>query len=153
MAVPDEAGGGDRWYVSYFRNIQDQEPCQDSSCPPSLFLESWRTQRFLMSLELVSDIRDHLSEASVKVSSRSNIRNLVKTPPVLQVSSWRVGGHGGYWWTWRWYQMMGIILQKHLWKFHQDPTSGTLSKQLESIIIMCRTHTHTHTHTNGHSAL
>ena len=48
-----------------------------------------------MNMELVSDIRDHLSEASVKVSSRSNIRNLVKTPPVLQVSSWKVGGHGG----------------------------------------------------------
>ena len=41
------------------------------------------------------DIRDNLSEANVKVSSRSNIRNPVKTPPVLQVSSWSHGGHGG----------------------------------------------------------
>ena len=96
-----------------------------------------------MNVELVSDIRDHLSEASVKVSSRSNIRNPVKTPPVLQVSSWSHGGHLGSWWTWSWYQMMGIILKKHLWKFHQDPTSVTLSKQLESFIIMCWIHTHT----------
>ena len=46
-------------------------------------------------LEDVSYDRDHHSEASVKVSSRSNIRNPVKTPPVLQVSSWSLGGHGG----------------------------------------------------------
>ena len=32
-----------------------------------------------MNLEVVSDDRDHPSEASVKVLSRSNIRNLVKT--------------------------------------------------------------------------
>ena len=49
----------------------------------------------LMNLEVVSFDRDHNSEASVKVSSRSNIRNPVKTPPVLQVSSWSLGGHGG----------------------------------------------------------
>ena len=46
-------------------------------------------------LEDVSYDRDHHSEASVKVSSRSNIRNPVKTPPVLQVSSWILGGFGG----------------------------------------------------------
>ena len=33
-----------------------------------------------MNLEVVSYDRDHPSEASVKVSSRSNIRNPVKTP-------------------------------------------------------------------------
>ena len=38
-----------------------------------------------MNLEMVSDDRDHPTEAFVKVSSRSNIRNPVKTPPVLQV--------------------------------------------------------------------
>ena len=48
-----------------------------------------------MNLEVVSDDRDYPSEVSVKVSSRSNIRNTVKTPPVLQVSSWSHGGHGG----------------------------------------------------------
>ena len=39
-----------------------------------------------MNLKVESDNRDHPSEASVKVSSKSNIRNPVKTPPVLQVS-------------------------------------------------------------------
>ena len=42
-------------------------------------LESWRTWRFLINLEVVSDDRNHPSEASVKVLSRSNIRNLAKT--------------------------------------------------------------------------
>ena len=39
-----------------------------------------------MDLEMVSDGREHPSEVSVKVSSRSDIRNHVKTPTVLQVS-------------------------------------------------------------------
>ena len=39
-----------------------------------------------MNMEEVSYDRDHHSEASVKISSRSNITNPVKTPPVLQVS-------------------------------------------------------------------
>ena len=49
---------------------------------------------FHMDLEMVSDWREHSSEVSVKVSSRSDIRNHVKTPPVLQVTSWSLGGHG-----------------------------------------------------------
>ena len=52
-----------------------------------LFLESWRTWRFLMKLEVVLDDREHPLEASVKFSSRFKIRNPVKTPPVLHVSS------------------------------------------------------------------
>ena len=70
-----------------FIQIQHQIPCQDSTFPPSLFLESWRTWRFLMNLVVVSDDREHPLEASVKFSSRFNIRNPVKTPPVLHVSS------------------------------------------------------------------
>ena len=81
-----------------------------------------------MNLEVVSEDRDHHSEASVKFSSRSNTRNPVKTPPILQFSSWILAGHGGSWWTLRWCQMIGIILQKLLRKFHQDLTSGTLSR-------------------------
>ena len=38
-----------------------------------------------MNLEVVSYDRDHTSEASVKVSSRSNIRNPGKTPPDIKV--------------------------------------------------------------------
>ena len=41
--------------------------------------------------EFVSNVRDYLPEASEKVSSRSNIRNLIKTPPVLHVSFWSLG--------------------------------------------------------------
>ena len=108
--------------------ILHQKPCEYSTCSPSLFLKSWRIWRFLMNLDVVSDDRDHPSEASVKVSWRSNNRNYVKTPPILQVSSWSLGGRGGSWWTWRWCHMIGIILQKLLWKFHQDPTSETLSR-------------------------
>ena len=74
-----------------FIKICHQEPCQDSTCPPSLFQVSRRTWTFLMNLEMVSDGREHPSEVSVKVSSRSDIRNNAKTPPVLQVS---LGGHG-----------------------------------------------------------
>ena len=37
-----------------------------------------------MNLEVVSDDGDHPSEASVKFSSRFNIRKPVKTPPVLK---------------------------------------------------------------------
>jgi len=47
-----------------------------------------------MNLEMVSDYRDHPTEAFVKVSSRSNNRNPVKTPPALQVSSLSHGGNG-----------------------------------------------------------
>ena len=64
--------------------IGHQELSQDSIYTLNLFLESWRIWRFLMNLELVSDDRDHPSEASVKVSSRSNIRDPVKTPFIIQ---------------------------------------------------------------------
>ena len=37
-----------------FMKIKHLEPFQDSPCPSSLFLESWRTWRFLTKLELVS---------------------------------------------------------------------------------------------------
>ena len=57
-----------------------------------------------MVLEMVSDGREHPSKVSVKVSSRSDIRNHVKTAPVLQVSYWSLRGHGHSWWTWRWCQ-------------------------------------------------
>ena len=55
----------------------------------SLFLESKseRTWTFLIDLEMVSDWREYPSEDSVKVSSRSDIKNHVKTPPVLAVLS------------------------------------------------------------------
>ena len=111
-----------------FINVWHWDPCQDSTCPPSLFLESRRTWTFLIDLEMVSDGREHPSELSVKVSSRSDIRNHVKTPPVLQVTSRSLGGHGHSWWTWKWCQIGGNIHLKCLSKFHQDLTSGTMSR-------------------------
>ena len=50
---------------------------------------------FLLDFDMVSDGREHPSEVYVKVSSGFYIRNHVKPPPVLQVSSWCLGGGGG----------------------------------------------------------
>ena len=50
------------------------------------------------------------------------------TSPIIQVSYWSLGGHGCSWWSWRWCQDVYNIPRKHSWKFHQDPTSGTLSR-------------------------
>ena len=46
------------------------------------------TKRFLMDLEMGSYEWEYRCEASVKFLLRSNIRNPVKTPPFLHVSSW-----------------------------------------------------------------
>ena len=79
---------------------------------------------------------EHPSKVSVKVSSRSDIRNHVKTPPVLQVFSWSLGGHWYSWWTWIWCQMGANIHQKLLWKFHQDPTCfGWFRDDLELWVV------------------
>ena len=64
-------------------------------CPPSLFMESWRTWRFLMNLEMVPYDMFQPSEVVVKIWSKSNTKNPVKTQSVLQVpclESWRT------WW-------------------------------------------------------
>ena len=62
MDIPDEPGDGDRWEGTSIRSVSEsfirirhQEPCQDSTCPPSLFLDSRRTWTFPMDLEMVSD--------------------------------------------------------------------------------------------------
>ena len=90
MEVPEEPGYGVIYegasigsFCESYIKIQLQEPCQDSTCPLSLFPESWRTWRFLMNLEMVSDRREQTLEASVKFSSRLTIWNPVKTPTVL----------------------------------------------------------------------
>ena len=48
-----------------------------------------------MDPEMVSDEWENSYEANVRFSSRSNIRNPVKTPTVPQISNWSLGGHGG----------------------------------------------------------
>ena len=59
---------------------------------PSPFLDSWRTWRFLMNLEMVSYDMYQSYEVALKISSKSNIRNPVKTLPILHVPSWSLGG-------------------------------------------------------------
>ena len=135
MEVPDAPGDGLRWkrkskrsFPESFMKIGHQKPSQDSTCHPSLFLEFWRTWRFLMYLVIVSDEREHPREASLKVSWRLDNRNPVKTPPVLHVSSWSLGGCGGSWRTWWWSQIEENILENLPWKFHEDWTSESLSR-------------------------
>ena len=72
-----------------------------STYPPCLLLESWRIGMFLMELEMVSRYSIYPREALLKVSSRSNIRKFVKTPHILQVTYWSLGGKGCSWWSWR----------------------------------------------------
>ena len=71
-----------------FIKIQHQKPSQDCTYPASHFLESWRTWMFLMELEMVSGHSEYLWEVLLKVSSRYNIRNLVKTAPILEGTCW-----------------------------------------------------------------
>ena len=82
-------------FTESFIKIQHLEACQDPTYPPSLSLESWRKGMFLMELEMVSWSSKYPREASLKVTSRSIIRKLVKTTPIIKVSSWSLGGHGG----------------------------------------------------------
>ena len=83
---------------------QHQKPCQDSTSPPSLFLESWRMWRFRKNLETAEILsRLHLSSKSlpgvlenVEVPEKlENSKNTDKAPPILQVSSWSLGGYQG----------------------------------------------------------
>ena len=101
MDIPDWPGDGVRLEGTFIRTVCEsfikiwhQELCQDSTCTPSLFPESRRTWTFLIDLEMVSDGREHPSEVSVKVSSRTDSRNHVNTLLVCKVSSWSPGGHG-----------------------------------------------------------
>ena len=86
-------------------------------------------------LEMVLDGRDNHRKASLKFSLRLNIRNPVKTPPVLQVCSWRYGGHGGSWCTWKWFQMGDTIIVKLPWNFNQDVKSWTTTYHLLILLV------------------
>ena len=97
-----EAGDGvkvlnisQRSFTESFIKIQHQEVCQDSTYPPSHFLEFWRKGMFLMELEMVSWYSKYPREAFLKVSSRYIIRKLAKTTHIIKVSSWSLGGLGG----------------------------------------------------------
>ena len=75
-----------------FIKIKHLEACQDPTYPPSQSLKSWMKGLFLMELDMVSWYSKYPRKALLKVSSRSNIRNLVKTLHFLKVSSWSLGG-------------------------------------------------------------
>ena len=129
MEVPDEPGDGFIWHVSIiwscsenFIKIQHQEPCKDSTHPPCPFLESWRRCRLVTNLEIVSYDMYQSYLVAVKISSKSNIRNPVKTLLVLIVPSWSLGGHVGFLTTLRKCHMTCVNPLKMLWKFHQNPT-------------------------------
>ena len=129
MEVPDEPGDGVIWHVSIiwscsenFIKIQHQEPCKDSTHPPCPFLESWRRCRLVTNLEIVSYDMYQSYLVAVKISSKSNIRNPVKTLLVLIVPSWSLGGHVGFLTTLRKCHMTCVNPLKMLWKFHQNPT-------------------------------
>ena len=77
-----------------FHQDQQQKPYHDSACPTNLFLESGRVWTFLITFLMVSDVKEYNKDAFLKISSRSINRNPIKTRPVLQVSSWSLGGHG-----------------------------------------------------------
>ena len=96
-----------------FIKIQHQEPSQDYTYHPSLLLKCWRTGMFLMELgmesrysesqrtgvfliELMSRYSKYPWEVLLKVSSRSNIRNLVKFAPA---TTWSLRGQGCSWWS------------------------------------------------------
>ena len=91
-------------FTESFIKIKHQEACQYSTYSQSLFLESWRKGMFLMELEMVSWYSKYARETSLKVLSRYIIRKLAKTTHIIKVSSWSLGGHGGSWWTWRWFK-------------------------------------------------
>ena len=80
--------------------------------------EVFMTKKFLMNLEIGSYWWQYAYEASMKSSSRSNIGNPVKNPPLLHVSLRSLKGHGGSWITWRCVQMNCSILMNLLWNFH-----------------------------------
>ena len=113
-----------------------QEPCQDSTFPTCLFLESswqkssWWTWR-------LGHMNGNILMKLLWNLSRSNIMNPIKNPPLLHVSQRSLKGHGGSWITWRcvqmnWSQMDPEMVSDEwkmlLWKFNQEPTSGTLSR-------------------------
>ena len=66
-------------------------------------MESKRTWRFLMTFWSLSYVRNYHIRAFLKILSKSEHRKPIKNNPVLQVSSWSLGGHGGSWWCWIWY--------------------------------------------------
>ena len=80
-----------------------QYPSTETSSRLTLSSKSRRTWRFLMTFWSLSYVRNYHIRALLKILSKSEHRKPIKNNPVLQVSSWSLGGHGGSWWCWIWY--------------------------------------------------
>ena len=87
-----------------FINFWVEKVHQDSLCPRSPTLESWRTGWFLIPLTLVSICLDMYYEAILWISSTYEWKKSIKTPYVLEVQPWSLGGQAGSWYHWLWCQ-------------------------------------------------
>ena len=100
-------------------------PNQTSESLSRLYLYSKSLPGVLEDMEVMDEPVDGVIW---HISSKYNNRKPVMTLPVLQVTSWSLGGHEDSWWTYRWCYMTCINHLKLLWKFHPNPTSGSLSR-------------------------
>ena len=77
-----------------FINFWVEKVHQDSLCPRSPTLESWRTCWFLIPLTLVSMFLEMYSKHILKVSFNSDMHNTFKTHYFLYVWLWGLGWRG-----------------------------------------------------------
>ena len=75
-------------FLGYFYTLTTS-PAQTRTSLPS------KTLPGVLEYSVLSGSSKYPWEALLKVSSRSNIRKLAKTTPIIKVSSWSLGGHGG----------------------------------------------------------
>ena len=139
MEVPDTPPCGVKrsnmvlgMFCESFMTIGALKGRQDSSCPPSVLLESWRTWMFLTHLEMVSRGLNYPQECFLQVWSWLVDKKPVKTLPVLQVSSWSLGGHGCSWDTWSWCQKGWDIPRIDVWRFYMYLKSVETIKSTET---------------------
>ena len=81
---------------------------------------------------MVSKGLNHPQECFLQVWSWLVDKKPVKTPPVLQDSSWSLGGHGCSWDIWRWCQKGWTIPRNVSCKFEVDWLTKSLSRLLLS---------------------
>ena len=83
------------WTISAsFINFSPEKVHQDSLCPRSLTLESWRTGWFLRPLKLLSIGLEMYSELFLQVSWTFVVKKSIKTLYVFKVWPWSLGGRG-----------------------------------------------------------
>ena len=84
--------------LAFLKVSSNQDPTSKTS--PSLHLSSKSLPGVLEDMDVLDGAGDGVRviiisiKVFLKVSSRSKIRKLIKTPPILQVPSWSLGGHG-----------------------------------------------------------